>query len=175
MTCKGAARELAKRTESSREAWRLLNKYYRASGLMEKRPLAEALNSMNIDIGEHPRELIMQVDKAVEELGRLGKTGDEDTVTVVTLNGIQVITTRRCTYWSATTTSNHPGVRYLDTSQISIKGSRNRNSRGWKRADRVGRGRRPCDMQTSLRSVRCECLRFPRRSTNQCGVNNNIL
>ena len=67
-TCKGIARDLVKSAESPGGAWRQLNQHYRASGLMEKRHLAEEFNSMKMEIGEHPREFIMRVDSAAKEL-----------------------------------------------------------------------------------------------------------
>ena len=54
-TCKGSARDLVKSAESPGGAWRLLNQHYRASGLKEKRRLAEEFNSMKMEIGERPR------------------------------------------------------------------------------------------------------------------------
>ncbi|CAN0181436.1 unnamed protein product, partial [Ascophyllum nodosum] len=87
-TCKGTARDLVKSAESPGGAWRLLNQHYRASGLKEKRRLAEEFNSMNMEIGEHPREFIMRVDSAAQELRRLGKTVDEDDIVVAILNGV---------------------------------------------------------------------------------------
>ena len=45
-TCKGTARDLVKSAESPGGVWRLLNQPYRASGLEEKRRLAEEFNSM---------------------------------------------------------------------------------------------------------------------------------
>ena len=84
-TCKGTARDLVKRAESPGGAWRLLNQHYRASGLKEKRCLAEEFNSMKTEIGVHPREFIMRVDSAAKELRRLGKTVDEDDIVVVIL------------------------------------------------------------------------------------------
>ena len=70
-TCKGTARDLVKSAESPSSAWRLLNQHYRASGLKEKRRLAEEFNSMKMEIGEHLREFIMRVDSAAKELRRL--------------------------------------------------------------------------------------------------------
>ena len=51
-TCKGTARDLVKSAESPDGAWRLLNQQYRASGLKEKRRLAEEFNFMKMKIGE---------------------------------------------------------------------------------------------------------------------------
>ena len=87
-TCNKTARDLVKSAESPGGAWRLLNQHYRASGLKEKRRLAEEFNSMEIEIGEHPREFIMRVDSAAKELRRLGKTVDEDDIVLVILNGV---------------------------------------------------------------------------------------
>ena len=54
-TCKGTARDLVKSAESPGGAWRLLNQHYSASGLKEKRRLAEEFNFMKIKIGEPPK------------------------------------------------------------------------------------------------------------------------
>ena len=87
-TCKETARGLiVKSAELPGGAWRPLNQHYRASGLKEKRRLADEFNSMKMDIGEHPREFIMRVDIAAKELRRLEKTVDEDDIVVVILNG----------------------------------------------------------------------------------------
>ena len=87
-TCKGTARDLVKSAKSPGGAWRLLNQHYRASGLEEKRRLSEEFNSINMEIGEHPREFIMRVDSAAKELRRLGKAVDDDDIVVVILNGV---------------------------------------------------------------------------------------
>ena len=52
-TCKGTVRDLVKSAESPGGAWRLVNQHYRASGLKEKRRLAEEFNSIKMEIGEH--------------------------------------------------------------------------------------------------------------------------
>ena len=83
---KETARDLVKSAESPGGAWRLLNQHYRASGLKEERRLADEFNSMKMEIGEHPREFIMRVDSAANELRRLRKTADEDDIVVVILN-----------------------------------------------------------------------------------------
>ena len=54
-TCKETARDLVKSAESPDGAWRLLNQHYRASGLKEKRRLAEEFNFMKMKIGEPPK------------------------------------------------------------------------------------------------------------------------
>ena len=69
-TCKGVARELVKSAESPGGGWRMLNQHYRASGLKEKRRLAEEFNSMKMEIGEHAQEFIMRVDNVTKELQR---------------------------------------------------------------------------------------------------------
>ena len=86
--CKGTARDLVKSAESPGGACRLLNQHYRASGLKEKRRLAEEFNSVKIEIGEHPREFIIRVNSVAKELRRLEKTVDEDDIVVVILNGV---------------------------------------------------------------------------------------
>ena len=87
-TCKGTARDLVKSAESPGGAWRLLHQHYRASGVKEKRRLAEEFNSIKMEIGKNPREFIMRVDSAAKELRRLRKTVDEDDIVVVILNGV---------------------------------------------------------------------------------------
>ena len=86
-TCKGTARDLVKSTESPGDAWRLLNQHYRASGLKEKRRLAEEFNFMKMEIGEPPKVHHEGRQCSKKELWRLGKTIDEDDIVVVILNG----------------------------------------------------------------------------------------
>ena len=43
---------------------------------------------MKMEVGEYPREFIMRVDSAANELRSLGKTLDEDDIAVMILNGV---------------------------------------------------------------------------------------
>ena len=71
-TCKGTARDLVKSAESPDGAWRLLNQHYRASGLKEKRRLAEEFKFMKMNIGEPPKAHHegRQCSKGTAEVGK---------------------------------------------------------------------------------------------------------
>ena len=71
-TCKGTARDLVKSAESPDGAWRLLNQHYRASGLKEKRRLAEEFNFMKMKIEEPPKvhHEGRQCSKGTAEVGK---------------------------------------------------------------------------------------------------------
>ena len=71
--CKGVAFEIVQGADSPSQAWRQLVQHYRASGVKEWRRLALDFYSMKMELGEHPKQFFLRVDRLVKEMERVGR------------------------------------------------------------------------------------------------------
>ena len=71
--CKGVAFEIVQGADSPSQAWRQLVQHYRASGVKEWRRLALDFYSMKMELGEHPRQFFLPVDRLIKEMERVGR------------------------------------------------------------------------------------------------------
>ena len=65
--CKGVAFEIVHGADSPSKAWRQLVQHYRASVVKEWRRLALDFYSMKMELGEHPRQFFLRVDRLVKD------------------------------------------------------------------------------------------------------------
>ncbi|CAN0408376.1 unnamed protein product, partial [Ascophyllum nodosum] len=70
------------------QAWRQLVQHYRASGVKEWRRLALDFYSMKMELGEHPRQFFLRVDRLVKEMERVGRPTLEKDIDIVLLTGL---------------------------------------------------------------------------------------
>ena len=87
-TCKGVAFEIVDGADSPSEAWRRLVQHYRAKGLTERRRLTVDFYTLKTELGEHPRNFLLRVDRMVKELERVGRPVDPKDVDIVILSGL---------------------------------------------------------------------------------------
>ncbi|CAN0470048.1 unnamed protein product, partial [Ascophyllum nodosum] len=74
--------------DSPSQAWRQLVQHYRASGVKEWRRLALDFYSMKMELGEHPRQFFLRVDRLVKEMERVGRPTLEKDIDIVLLTGL---------------------------------------------------------------------------------------
>ena len=86
--CKGVAFEIVQGADSPSQAWRQLVEHYRASGVKEWRRLALDFYSMKMELGEHPRQFFLRVDRLVKEMERVGRPTLEKDIDIVLLTGL---------------------------------------------------------------------------------------
>ena len=84
--CKGVAFEIVQGADSPSQAWRQLVQHYRASvGVKELRRLALDFYSIKPELGEHPRQFFLRVDRLVKEMERVGRPTLEKDIDIVLL------------------------------------------------------------------------------------------
>ena len=69
-------------------SWRQIVQHYRASGVKEWRRLALDFYSMKMELGEHPRQFFLRVDRLVNEMERVGRPSLEKDIDIVLLIGL---------------------------------------------------------------------------------------
>ena len=75
--------------ESDSKAWaKLVQHYYQASGLKERKRLTIDFYMMKMELGEHPRKFLLRVDQIVKELERVDRPVDPKDIDIVILNGL---------------------------------------------------------------------------------------
>ena len=88
--------------DSPSKAWRHLLQHYRASGVKEWRRLALDFYSIKMELGEHPRQFFLRVDRLVKEMKRVGRPTIEKDIDILLL--------------SALSSQYNAGVRMLESS-----------------------------------------------------------
>ena len=86
--CEGVAFEIVQGVDSPSQAWRQLVQHYGASGMKEWRRLALNFYSMKMELGEHPRQFFLRVDRLVKETERVGRPTIEKDIDIVLLSGL---------------------------------------------------------------------------------------
>ena len=86
--CKGVAFEIVQGADSPSQAWHQLVHHYRASGVKEWRRSALDVYSMKRELGEHPRQFFLRVDRLVKEMERVGQPTLEKDIDIVLLIGL---------------------------------------------------------------------------------------
>ena len=74
--------------ESASEAWTKLVQHYQASGLKERRRLIIDFYVMKMELGQHPRKLLLRVDQMVKELERVDQPVNPKDIDIVILSGL---------------------------------------------------------------------------------------
>ena len=69
-------------------SWRQIVQHYRASGVKERRRLGLDFYSMKMELGEHPRQFFLRVDRLVNEMERVGRPSLEKDIDIVLLIGL---------------------------------------------------------------------------------------
>ena len=87
-SCKGVAFDIVDAEESASEAWTKLVQHYQASGLKERRRLTIDFYMMKMEVGEHPRKVLLRGDQIVKELERVDRPGDPKDIDIVILSGL---------------------------------------------------------------------------------------
>ena len=69
---RGMALEIVQRSEALNDAWQNLELHYRAKGTSEILRLSHEVNGETMEPGEDPFQFLMEIDRSVADLHRLG-------------------------------------------------------------------------------------------------------
>ena len=72
-SCSGMALEIVQRSDAPNEAWRNLEFHYRAKGTREVLCLSHEINAKTMEPGSDPFKFMMEADRLVADLRRLGE------------------------------------------------------------------------------------------------------
>ena len=73
--------------ESASGAWAKIVQHYQASGLKERRRLTIDFYMMKMELGEHPRKILLRADRMVKELERVDWPVDPKDIDIVIWSG----------------------------------------------------------------------------------------
>lgn len=78
--------EIVSGSDSPSKAWAQLVQHYRISGFKQRRRLTLAFNSMKVEIGEHPRQILLWVDRMSKDSEHVDRPAHPKDIDVTALS-----------------------------------------------------------------------------------------